>query len=997
LATAVGVSATGNAEIDGLLSGAKWSGSITFSFPDSPSDYASSGYSPDNEPAQAGFAQAPAAMQAAIHYAVALIQGYTNIQISFAGTGGADLQIAQSPAANPTSYAYYPGNYSAGGDIWFGTGYNYSGAKNGNYLFATALHELGHALGLKHSQETGGPGNVAVPYAHDNSEYSIMSYRSYAGAPLTGYTAETYGFSQTYMANDILAMQTMYGANYNTQSTNTTYTWSTTTGQMFINGAGQLAPGDGTGGSQNRVFETIWDGNGIDTYDMSNYSTSVSINLNPGASSVTSSAQLAYLGNGHYAAGNVYNAYLFGSDPRSYIENAIGGSAGDTIVGNAIANNLNGGGGNDTITGGAGNDTIVGGSGTDKAVYSGNRSNYLITYNAATQTFTIVDQRGNSPDGTDTVTGVENFQFADGTFADTTLMQPPVVIESNGATSLVVSGSNYYLNPLGGGTGPVLQFQGAVVTAGQFAGWAPIGAEATANGYQVAWYNAGTNQYTFWYTDGSGKFVSNPTGLVAGSSSAVQSFESSFNQDLNGDGVIGAPVAPPPPPSTAIESAGATSLVVSGNNYYLNPVGGGTGPVLQFQGSVVSVGQFAGWAPIGAEATANGYEVAWYNAGTNQYTFWYTDGTGKFVSNPTGLVAGSSSAVQTFESSFNQDLNGDGVIGAPVAPPPPPSTAIESAGATSLVVSGNNYYLNPVGGGTGPVLQFQGSVVSVGQFAGWAPIGAEATANGYEVAWYNAGTNQYTFWYTDGSGKFFSNPTGLVAGSSSAVQTFESSFNQDLNGDGVIGAPVAPPPSTAIESAGATSLMVSGNNYYLNPVGGGTGPVLQFQGSVVTVGKFAGWAPIGAEATANGYEVAWYNAGTNQYTFWYTDGSGKFVSNPTGPVAGNSSAVLTFESSFQQDLNGDGTISQQSLGAASLFAGLDQSDLVFKFGSDGLPAPDLHVLNGRMADYSSASPLANEVRPVIDIGVEHLPTAAPESDNAVLKVLAAHFDQLLFH
>jgi len=873
LATAVGVSATGNAEIDGLLSGAKWSGSITFSFPDSPSDYASSGYSPDNEPAQAGFAQAPAAMQAAIHYAVALIQGYTNIQISFAGTGGADLQIAQSPAANPTSYAYYPGNYSAGGDIWFGTGYNYSGAKNGNYLFATALHELGHALGLKHSQETGGPGNVAVPYAHDNSEYSIMSYRSYAGAPLTGYTAETYGFSQTYMANDILAMQTMYGANYNTQSTNTTYTWSTTTGQMFINGAGQLAPGDGTGGSQNRVFETIWDGNGIDTYDMSNYSTSVSINLNPGASSVTSSAQLAYLGNGHYAAGNVYNAYLFGSDPRSYIENAIGGSAGDTIVGNAIANNLNGGGGNDTITGGAGNDTIVGGSGTDKAVYSGNRSNYLITYNAATQTFTIVDQRGNSPDGTDTVTGVENFQFADGTFADTTLMQPPVVIESNGATSLVVSGSNYYLNPLGGGTGPVLQFQGAVVTAGQFAGWAPIGAEATANGYQVAWYNAGTNQYTFWYTDGSGKFVSNPTGLVAGSSSAVQSFESSFNQDLNGDGVIGAPVAPPPPPSTAIESAGATSLVVSGNNYYLNPVGGGTGPVLQFQGSVVSVGQFAGWAPIGAEATANGYEVAWYNAGTNQYTFWYTDG----------------------------------------------------------------------------------------------------------------------------SGKFFSNPTGLVAGSSSAVQTFESSFNQDLNGDGVIGAPVAPPPSTAIESAGATSLMVSGNNYYLNPVGGGTGPVLQFQGSVVTVGKFAGWAPIGAEATANGYEVAWYNAGTNQYTFWYTDGSGKFVSNPTGPVAGNSSAVLTFESSFQQDLNGDGTISQQSLGAASLFAGLDQSDLVFKFGSDGLPAPDLHVLNGRMADYSSASPLANEVRPVIDIGVEHLPTAAPESDNAVLKVLAAHFDQLLFH
>ena len=115
----------------------------------------------------------------------------------------------------------------------------------------------------------------------------------------------------------------------------------------------QLAPGNGAGGSANRIFETIWDGNGVDTYDLSNYTTAVTINLNPGASSITSTTQLAYLGNGHYAAGNIYNAYLFNGDARSYIDNAIGGSGNDIIIGNAIANTLNGGGGNDTLTGGA--------------------------------------------------------------------------------------------------------------------------------------------------------------------------------------------------------------------------------------------------------------------------------------------------------------------------------------------------------------------------------------------------------------------------------------------------------------------------------------------------------------------------------------------------------------------------------------------------------------------------------------------------------------------
>ncbi|MET4186668.1 Ca2+-binding RTX toxin-like protein [Bradyrhizobium sp. JR7.2] len=423
MATTVTVSRTNNADIDGLLSGYKWSGAITYSFPDSSSDYANPYSGGSSEPTTSGFASAPTQMQAAINYAIGLILSYTNAGILYNGTNGADIMIAQSPSANPTSYAYYPGNYAAGGDVWFGTQYNYSLAKLGNYYFTTALHELGHALGLKHSQETGGPANVAVPSAHDDSEYTVMSYRSYVGASTTsGYTNEAYGYPQTYMANDILTLQTMYGANYTSQSGSTVYTWNSTTGQELINGVGQFAPGGGAGGSANRIYETVWDGGGVDTYDLSNYTTNLNINLNPGASSLFSSAQLANLGNGHYASGNVYNAYLYNNDPRSYIDNAIGGSGNDTIISNAIANALSGGGGNDTITGAGGNDTINGGAGTDTAVYSGNQTNYAISYNASTQTFAIADQRAGSPDGTDTVTRVENFQFADGTVASSTFV-----------------------------------------------------------------------------------------------------------------------------------------------------------------------------------------------------------------------------------------------------------------------------------------------------------------------------------------------------------------------------------------------------------------------------------------------------------------------------------------------------------------------------------------------------------------------------------------------
>ena len=88
----------------------------------------------------------------------------------------------------------------------------------------------------------------------------------------------------------------------------------------------------------------------------------------------------------------------------------VGGGGNDSLIGAAGDDTELGGAGNDTLNGGDGNDTLDGGADTDTAVFAYNRADSTVTRVNAT-TFTITN--GSQ---TDTVSNVETFQFADGTF-----------------------------------------------------------------------------------------------------------------------------------------------------------------------------------------------------------------------------------------------------------------------------------------------------------------------------------------------------------------------------------------------------------------------------------------------------------------------------------------------------------------------------------------------------------------------------------------------------
>jgi serralysin len=699
--------------------GSAWNATeITFSFPTSSSVYGTQSTYFDPAPFN-GFRTLTEQQKGEVLRGFSLISSYTGLtfaEITETTDTHAAIRLANS-SSPPTAYAYYPGTNVQGGDVFYGGTGRFPVMGNFDSGQAT-LHEIGHALGLKHGQDNFAYGVMNADRL--DIEFSLMNYPNYIGSAEGYSTAST--SAQTYMMYDIAALQYMYGANFNQVGRASRYTWSSSTGVEFIDGDSQGTPVD------NHIFETIWTAGATSTYDLSNFSQDQVDDMNPGGWMLFSTAQLADL-NAYapskpvgeiYARGNIYNALLYNGDTRSLITNIITGSGDDTITGNASDNEVHGGAGNDTISGGIGNDRLYGDAGDDTLI--GDSGNDLLDGGAGTDVLTggtgsdiFFDAAGY---GADTVT---DFSHADGDRIDFTFIAgiesffdiisravqvvvdtvidfgngdrltlrnvdkaalvasdfvlPTVVtevIENFGSTSLVQVGNNYFMDPVGGSSGPQLMYGGTPVVAGQFGAWTPIGAEEAAGGYVVAWKNGASDEYTVWNTDTNGSYLWNAIGAVSGSDYGLESLEPKFQQDLNSDGQIG--------PQTTIEAFGSTRLDQVANEFFLHD-SGGNGPSLKFQGVAVVSGQFGAWTPIGAEEVAGGYVLAWKNGAADEYTVWNTDSNGNYLWNAIGAVSGSDADLESLEPSFQQDLNGDGTVGL--------TEVVAANGPTNAFGSGN--------------------------------------------------------------------------------------------------------------------------------------------------------------------------------------------------------------------------------------------------------------------------------------------------------------------
>ncbi len=384
------ITLSGSNSIDSLLVGTRWeastnstSATLTYSYPNGSDTNWKSNYLL-NEPS----VWSPLSAQQYEYFKQSLnlwadVADITFTEVDDNQSSQGDIRIAYSKIVtdepNTAAWAYVPTDFGVleeAGDIWLSTAL--TDLKPSTFGFSTLLHELGHALGLKHPFDIQSNNQNTLLDRENTSQYTLMSYANYEGAGNI-YTSTGNGNfsitsveSTTPMLYDIQALQYIYGANTTTHTGNDTYTFSNSQGEI----------------------KTIWDAGGIDTLDLSNQSLAMNINLNAGEFSSLGVKKTSLNSPLQTADNNIAIAF------NTIIENAIGGSGNDTITGNSA---------NNTFTGGAGNDVIDGNLGQDTAIYTDNLANYNIT--ALDSNRLQISSRSN--DGIDTLSNIETLQFLD--------------------------------------------------------------------------------------------------------------------------------------------------------------------------------------------------------------------------------------------------------------------------------------------------------------------------------------------------------------------------------------------------------------------------------------------------------------------------------------------------------------------------------------------------------------------------------------------------------